>query len=100
MQQVFDVVESEAELLGALDEPHHSHCVVAVVPITRRSARRLGQQAAAFVITQGLAVDMRLGGDLAGLHTSTMNPTPWYPAKPTGQAATQPLCRRQIVLDE
>ena len=41
-QQLFDLVEREAEILGALDEAHDPHRVVRELAVARRPTRRLG----------------------------------------------------------
>jgi hypothetical protein len=72
VQQVLDVVEGESELLGTLDEAHHPHCVGGVGAVPGAGPLRFRQQAAAFVVPQGLGVNLRLGGDLAGSHPISM----------------------------
>ncbi len=81
MQQVLDVVEGESELLGAVDEAHYPHRIEGVGAVPAAGPFRFGQQAAAFVVPQGLGVDLRLGGDLAGSHPTSMNPVPSYQVK-------------------
>src|SRR5262249_15736767 len=86
------------ELLGALNEPHQSHRVGAIVPIPRARSRRLRQQATALVVPQGLSVDMRLGGNLTGSHSTSMNPVPEYRVNRCQSASELFSCwfRRQI----
>ncbi len=69
--------------LGTLDEAHYPHCVGGVRAVPGAGPLRFGQQAAAFVVPQGLGVDLRLGGDLAGSHPTSMNPVPSYRVKPS-----------------
>ena len=81
VQQLLDVIEGEPELLGALDKPHHPHRVRGVGPIPRPGPRGFGQQTAAFLVPQGLGLDLGLCGDLARPHPTSMNPVPRYQVK-------------------
>lgn len=78
VQQVLDVVEGESELFSALDETHHPHRVRGIGAIPRGGPLGFGEQAAAFVVPQGLGVDLGLRGDLACPHPTSMNPVPRY----------------------
>ena len=74
VQQVLDVVEGEPELLSAFDEAHHSHRVGGIGAIPRAGPLGFGQQAAAFVVPQGLGVDPRLAAISAARLTAASLP--------------------------
>src|SRR5207253_296646 len=59
-QEFFDLVEREAEILGALDEPDHAHRIVRKFAVARFAPRRLRQQPAPFVVSERLHVDAGL----------------------------------------
>src|SRR4026207_106906 len=67
-QQLLHLVEREPEILGALDEANDPHRLVGELPIAGRTARRPGEQPAAFVVAQRLDVHTRLPGGFANPH--------------------------------
>src|SRR4051812_44187876 len=60
LQQFFDFLEREAEILGALDETDHADRVVRKFAVARLAPRRLWQQPAALVVSERLHVDAGL----------------------------------------
>src|SRR5207237_8694070 len=64
-EQLLDLLEREAELLGLLDEAEPADCVVDVLAIARSGAPRSGDDAAEFVIADGLNGQVGRGRDLA-----------------------------------
>jgi len=65
---LFDFVQREAEILGALDEADYAHRIVGKFAIAGFAPRRLRQQAAAFVISKRLHVDAGLFGGGSDSH--------------------------------
>ncbi len=74
LEQRLHLLEAETEALGPLDEVDKSHCPVVVQAVPGIAARRLGQQAAAFVVAQCLDVHARLPGDLSCPHETHPRP--------------------------
>ena len=75
-QQLGDFVEGEPEPLRGLDDPQQGDGVGRVEPVAAGGADRLGEQAAAFVVAQGLVTPGSVG-DLAGpqaLAVATIGP--------------------------
>lgn len=56
-QQGRDFVEREPERLGALDEAHAPDSIGGITPLAAEGPGRLGQQAAALVVPDGLDID-------------------------------------------
>src|SRR6266849_2963795 len=54
VQELPDLVQPEAEALGALDEPKALHGVLLVEAVARRGALRLGEQADVLVVADGV----------------------------------------------
>jgi hypothetical protein len=82
VQQLLDLVEGEAELLGTLDEPQQPHRRIRVVPIAAGGTGRLVQQPAPLVVPQRLAVHTGPAGQLTGAHGAIVNPVPNCGVKP------------------
>src|SRR5690242_14857287 len=88
-QQLADVLEREAERLGAADEFQAIHRVAAVVAVTGIAPARRRQQALAFVVTDGVYADSgaardRADGEMRGrcrIHAASLNPGPWSRVK-------------------
>lgn len=89
VQQLLDLVEGEAKLLGAFDEPQQVHRRARVVAVAARRAGRLSEQPAALVVAQRLGVHSGLAGQLAGSHASIVNPGPRYRVKTPSAAVLE-----------
>ena len=86
LEEFFDLVERESELLSALDEPHSGYSVGGKLAIARRAPRRFGKQSPPLVVPDRLNVDAGLLRRLADPHDISMNPTHGYRVK---QSATR-----------
>ncbi|SDK85458.1 hypothetical protein SAMN04488074_107303 [Lentzea albidocapillata subsp. violacea] len=64
IEQFGDLVESEPESLGGLDDPDDGHRLRRIHPVPAQRPVRLGQQPDALVVPQGLPVHARRVGNL------------------------------------
>src|SRR3546814_8167962 len=88
VQQFFDLVQGEAEFLGALDEPQQFDSRGRVVAVATGSPWWRLQQAAALVVAQRLGVHAGALGRLTGSHDPILNPGPRYGVKVPGPVVT------------
>ena len=66
LEELGDLVQGEPQALGRLDHPQGGHRLFRVEPVASQASVGLGDDAAAFVVAQGLDVDPDRLGDLAG----------------------------------
>lgn len=65
LQQIGDLIEGEAQTLRCFDHPQHRDRLGRIEAVTTEGSIRLVQQAAAFVVAQGLNIDPGRVGHLA-----------------------------------
>ena len=69
LQEISHLIQSEAETLCCLDDPEHGDGLGRIEPMTAGTAGRLGEQAATFVVPQGLLIHPSGLSHLSAAHT-------------------------------
>src|SRR5215471_8317132 len=92
LEQLGDLVEGETDPLRGLDHAQHGHRPCRIDPMPAEAAFRLGQQAAARVVAEGLQVHASRCGDLPAAQPGNHAAAPGAAAARTASAFSTATC--------